>query len=116
MSLSCTCDFEDDADWYFESADDFSILTTKQSRKCCSCKTKIKPGEEALRLRRYRDPSDIYGIEESIYGDEVPLAAYYMCETCGGLYFAVQDSGMCCDIERDLKKQIREYNMGMRDG
>lgn len=112
MSLSCTCDlYGDEADWYYETADDFSVLTTKRSRKCCSCKTKIKPGEEVLKLRRYQQPSDRCNyIEESIYGGEVPLAAWYMCETCGGLYFAVTDLGMCCDIERDLKVQIREYN------
>lgn len=111
MSLSCTCDFDGDSDRYYETADDFSALDTKRSRKCCSCKTKVKPGDEVLKLRRYRDPSDRCNyIEESIYGDEVPLAPYYMCETCGGLYFAVQDLGMRCDIERDLKVQIREYN------
>lgn len=38
------------------------------------------------------------------------MASWYMCETCGGLHMAVKDLGMCCDIERDLKKQIREYN------
>ena len=110
MSLSCTCDFDGDFDWYYYSADDFSILDTKRSRKCCSCKTKIPVGSEVLRFRRYRSPSDRCNyIEEYIYGDEVPLTPWYMCEECGGLYFAVQDLNMCCDIGRSIKHQIAEY-------
>jgi len=48
-------------------------------------------------------------IEEAIYGDEVPLAVWYMCERCGDLYESITELGFCCDIGADLKKQIREY-------
>lgn len=108
MSLSCYCD-SDDADWYYEPADDFSVLDTKRSRRCCSCGEKIAVGEDVLRFRRFRSPNDEFGIEESIYGDEVPLAPWYMCETCGGLFWAVQDLGMCCDITHNIAGQIKEY-------
>ena len=109
MSLSCSCD-NDGADWWYEPSSDFAVLATKRSRKCCSCGTKIKPGDEALYLRRWRSPSMRCNyIEESIYGEEVPLAPWFLCETCGGLYFAVQDLGMCCDISDNIAHQIREY-------
>lgn len=109
MSLSCSCDF-DDPEWWYESPDDFTQLATKRGRKCCSCGTKIKPGDDVMKFRRWRSPSDRCNyIEESIYGDEVPLAAWFMCETCGGLYMSVKDLGMCCDIEENIAAQIREY-------
>ncbi len=109
MSLSCSCD-ADGADWYYEPAKDFSVLETKRGRKCCSCGAKIQPEEEVMKFRRWREPSDRCNyIEESIYGDEVPMAPWFMCETCGGLYLAVDDLGMCCDISENIAHQIKEY-------
>ncbi len=37
------------------------------------------------------------------------MAAWYLCEKCGGLYMAVQDLGMCCDVTENIAKQIRDY-------
>lgn len=109
MALSCSCE-NDGADWWYEPADDLSALDTKRGRKCCSCGTKIKPGDDVLHLRRWRSPSERCNyIEESIYGDEVPLASWFLCETCDGLYFAVQDLGMCCDVGKNIAHQIKEY-------
>lgn len=109
MSLSCYCE-SDDADWYYDGPDDFEILNTKRSRKCCSCKKQIKPGDTVIRFHRWRSPSDRCNfIEESIYGEEVPLAPWFMCETCGGLFLAIHEAGMCCDIEENMAEQIKEY-------
>ncbi len=109
MSLSCTCE-ADDPDWWYEPDKDFSVLRTKRIRKCCSCRAKIKPGQEVLEFRRWRSPSESFDfLEEKIYGDEVPLAPWFMCETCGGLHFAVADLGMCYDICEDIAKQIKEF-------
>lgn len=112
MSLSCSCDSDGDGDWYwgFSDTPDFSVLTTKRYRKCCCCKRKIVPGQEVLELPRWRSPSERCNyIEEKIYGDEVPLAPYFMCEECGGLAMAVMELGMCFDIGEPMRQQIREY-------
>jgi hypothetical protein len=61
-----------------------------------------------LLFARWRNPAD--DIEDRIYGDEVPLAPWYMCETCGGLYMAIDDLDMCCDISEPIADQIMEYN------
>ena len=109
MSLSCSCD-SDGADWYYEHSGDFAVLDTKRSRKCCSCGNKVAPGDTVLRLWRWRTPSDRCDfIEESIYGDEVPLAPWFMCETCGGLFLSVDELGMCCDINENIANQIKDY-------
>jgi hypothetical protein len=111
MSLSCNCEYDDAPAWYYDTSENFSILDTKRSRKCCSCGVKLPVGSEVLRFRRWRPTTERCNyIEESIYGDEVPLAPWYMCETCGGLYMAVQDLNMCCDISENIANQIKEYN------
>jgi len=111
MTISFSCEDYDDCEWWYAPADDFAPLKTKRSRRCCSCKEQIKPGEDALRFGRWRSPNDRCNYtEEAIYGDEVPLADWYMCEKCGGLYMAVTELGMCCDIDEDMAMQIKDHN------
>lgn len=105
MSLYCDT-YDGDHDWYY-SATDFVTLDTKRRRRCCSCKTVLTPGDDVVRLDRYRGPRD--GIEESIHGDEVPLAPWWLCETCGGLYMSLTDLEFCCDVSENIADQIREY-------
>ena len=91
MGLSCSCD-NDDADWYYVGGDEFSILSTKRSRKCCSCGTKLMPGSEVVKFERFRYP--VYdSIEEKILGPdaEVYMADWFMCEECGGLAMALAE-------------------------
>lgn len=109
MSLSCSCE-NDDAEWYYEADDDFSTLATKRSRRCCSCRKRIAVGDECVHLRRWRSPG-YDTIEERIYGEdgEVALASWYLCETCGGLHWAVTDLDMCLDIDQNIAAQIKEY-------
>ena len=110
MSLSCECDGDDGADWYYRVESDFSALNTKRARKCRSCGVRIAPGATVVEIYRYRHPSYRCNyIEESIYGDEVPLAPWFFCETCGGLHMSVEDLGFCCDIESNIAEQIKEY-------
>ena len=110
MSLSCSCE-NDNADWYYEHTNDFTVLDTKRSRKCCSCGKKLVPGDVVFKFRRWRPPSELHDfLEEAIYGDEVPLAPWFMCETCGGLFMAIDELGMCCDISENIAEQIKEYN------
>lgn len=110
MSLSCTCGDDDGFAWYFTSKDDFSTLLTKRSRKCCSCGTKIKPGDDCVKFGRYKVADS--EVEERIYGyrGEVPLASWYMCEECGGVYLSVTELGMCFDLDGDIREQVREMN------
>lgn len=109
MSLSCSC-FDYDADWYYEVANDFMVLDTKRSRKCCSCGKRIAVVDEAVKVYRNRPARE--GVEMNIYGDDhdaVSMSPWYLCETCGGLYWSIEDLGMCCSIENDIAAQIRDY-------
>ena len=112
MSLSCSCEY-DDAEWWYQPDEDFSLLATKRGRKCCSCGSKLPVGAEVLRVPRWRSPS--CDLEEHIHGDEVYMSTWYLCEKCGGLYMAVSDLKFCCNIDEDIATQIREY-MAYRSG
>lgn len=111
MSLSCDCDFDGGADvaYWWSSSFDFITLQTKRSRKCKSCGCFIKPGAEVVEFTRWRNPKD--DVETRIWGEdgEISLASWFMCETCGGLAMAVQDTGMCFSIDENVKDQIAEY-------
>lgn len=113
MSLSCAIDSDggDGCEWYYYAPPkDPAPLATKRSRRCCSCNTRIKVGDAATKFQRYRNPSERCNyIEERIYGDEVPLADWHMCETCSDLYASITELGFCCDIGEDLKQQIADY-------
>ena len=108
MGLSCDSD-GGDYDWYWTSNFQYYPLLTKRSRKCCSCKERIAVGEESMIFRRYRDPRNY--IEERIYDDEVPMAKWYLCETCGDLAISLQELGFCFTLGggESLKKQISDY-------
>lgn len=108
MSISCTCDSDGGYDWYYiADLTDFKPLNTKRGRKCCACKKPIKIGDDCVSLSRYRSPNS--DIEDRIYGDEVPMPTWYLCEECGGLAMALSDVDLCYSVEEPLKRQIQEW-------
>lgn len=110
MSLSCEIDVGDgDGDWWWYSPQDESPLETKRSRKCCSCGQKIRVGDTARKVTRYRRPTE-FEEERGIACDEVPLANWYLCEMCGDLADSITELGFCYTLGDDsLKQQIASY-------
>lgn len=107
MSLSCSCGGE--YDWYYDPPSDFTVLSTKRARKCCSCGTRLPVGTTVLKFRRWRSPTD--DIEERIHGEEVALAPWVMCEPCGGLFLALNELGYCIPIDEEpMRELVREHN------
>ena len=109
MSLSCVYDGDHDgADWWWYQPSDEAPLQTKRSRKCCSCGQQIGVGETARKIRRYRPATDWE--EMRGLGDEVPLADWHLCETCGDLADSISELGFCYDLNGEsLQEQIAEY-------
>lgn len=109
MSIPCSCGDYGDYEWWYEQQDQ-KPLETKRSRKCCSCGAKIPVGELATEFHRLRTPEN--EIEERIYGDEIYMSSWYMCETCGDLYESIVELGYCVTLTkgenmRDLVKMTR---------
>ncbi len=112
MSLSCAIDSDSgDYECFFRDIEDEAPLSTKRARKCCSCGAQILVGQASRRVPRGRPPYERCNwIEERIYGDEVPLAPYYLCETCGDLADSLSELGFCFTLGgQSLKAQIAEY-------
>ena len=113
MSLFCDARYDHDgADWWWYQPADEAPLATKRSRKCCSCGEKVGVGDTARKIRRFRPTSERCNyIEESIYGDEVPLADWYLCEKCGDLADSLGELGFCYSLGggESLQQQIAEY-------
>lgn len=110
MSLFCNAGGydTDGADWWWYQPADEAPLATKRSRKCCSCGAKVGVGETARKVRRYRPTTEWE--EMRGLGDEVRLADWYLCETCGDLADSLAELGFCYTLGGDsLAKQIDEY-------
>jgi hypothetical protein len=110
MSLFCDASGydTDGEDWWWHQPADEAPLATKRSRKCCSCGAKVGVGETARKVARYR-PATEFEEMRGIACDEVPLADWYLCETCGDLADSLAELGFCYDIGENLAKQIAEY-------
>jgi predicted RNA-binding Zn-ribbon protein involved in translation (DUF1610 family) len=110
MSLSCSCGDHDGEGWYYYTPDDFSVLKSKRRKRCVSCEKPIDPGAEVVTFERARAPTN--EIEDRIWcGDAVPLANWYMCEECGGLFLSIIATGYCIQLAkgesmRDLIAQM----------
>jgi hypothetical protein len=110
MSLSCDLDSDHDgADWWWHQPQDEAPLATKRSRKCCSCEQKVGVGDTARKIRRCRPPTE-FEETRGIACDEVPLADWYLCETCGDLADSISELGFCYNLGGEsLAQQIAEY-------
>jgi len=97
MTISCSCDFElDECNWAYIPKMNLTALSTKRGRRCCGCNKLIKVGESCQPLTRFRLART--EIEENIYGDEVPIATWYNCESCFDFYESITEQGYCVTL------------------
>lgn len=107
MSLSCSCG--DDDEWYYFAPEDYTTLDTKRSRKCCSCKAVIKVGALCAHFSRVMHPEE-GSVDYRIYGDEKPLASWWMCEKCADQFFNLEALGFCITLGTESMEELRrEY-------
>jgi len=104
--LSCSCDFDSDG-WYYYPPDDFSTFNRKRRKRCCSCNNLIDISASCVEFGRYRSP--VSYIEERIYGGEVELASWYLCEWCGEMFFNLEARGYCMFLGDRMKENIEDY-------
>lgn len=99
MPLSCDC--SDDHDWYYSSPDDYTTLDTKRRKRCVSCCEFIEL--KSICLKFY-----CYSIDEDSV--EKPLEYLYMCETCGDLFYSLEDLGFCLNMGEDMRELVKDYH------
>jgi hypothetical protein len=110
MGLSCTCKewYGDPGTWAFFQPKDFTVLTTKRRKRCCSCKALIDVGSDCLRFDRLRAPYN--EIEEKILGDEILIPPHYMCYHCGEIYLNLEAIGYCVNPYESMDELLSEYH------
>ena len=110
MSLSCTClEWDGDPDqWWYIPANKFEEFKAKKRKRCCSCKELIDIGSDCLCFDRFRESRSY--IEENIWGDEVQLASWYMCEKCGEIYLNLESIGYCLNLGDNMVDCLAEYH------
>ena len=108
MSLFCDAGGydTDGADWWWYQPAAEAPLATKRSRKCCSCGQKVGVGETARKVQRYRPATEWEEIRG--LGDEVQLADWYLCETCGDQRTRFRSLAFDNLGGKSLKQQIAE--------
>ncbi len=106
MTLTCDCGGWEDWDFRYEDPQE-TTLKTKRPRKCASCGGKINVGDTCVRFPRFRKSRSV--IEERIFGDDVQLADWHMCETCGDLFWSLRELGFCIYLGDNMRELVREY-------
>lgn len=111
--LTCECG-DGDYGWRYEDGNPVAPLATKRARRCCSCKERIAVGDDCMKFTRWRQTAP-YSVAERIYGDEEPMASWYLCDRCAGLYESLDSLGFCDLLGQDLREACREYAQMQRD-
>ena len=122
MSLSCSCsDWDGDGlGWILAEKiitrgegkipaeiEYFFPLETKRARKCCSCGELIKVGDLALKFKRFRSATKFEA--DRLGWDEVSMAPWFMCESCGEIFLNLEAAGFCLDITESMAELMEEY-------
>lgn len=122
MSLSCSCGEWDGEGWYWVLAQKtiangdgkipreveyFFPLESTRAKRCCSCNEKIVPGKLALRFNRWRGST---AFEYDRLGwEEVKIAPWFMCESCGEIFLNLDNVGYCIDIRDFMPHLLEEH-------
>ncbi len=113
MGLTCGCDsdwYPDPGDWYWNGkVDDYKPLPFKRRKRCCSCKKLMDVGSLAVEHNRIKVPEN--DIEVNIYGEdgEMPISSDWMCESCGDIFFSLEELGYCVAPREDMRELAKEY-------
>ena len=111
MGISCECNADYEAEWWWEVHHAPTILDTKRSRKCISCGEKLQPDSAVYKVFRWRNPKT--EIEERIFGEggEVYMADWHLCLSCAAIYHALQRVKVCVNLGEDnLHDYLAEFN------
>jgi len=111
MSLSCTCDYYEDYDWWYIPPNDYRIFKARRRKRCSSCHELIEMGESIARFQIARPTK--YELEDNIFGEdgEVPMADKLFCEKCADLYFSLSELGFSCIAPTENMYELaKEYH------
>lgn len=117
MSISCSCsegEYEPGDTVYYSPVDYATFPQRRRRVRCRSCNTLISPGDTVAEWKRFKIPDS--DVEVRIYGEdgEVPMASWWMCETCADLAFSIQELGFCVSPFGNMLEDAKEAGAMMR--
>ncbi|MBU2844033.1 hypothetical protein [Acidithiobacillus thiooxidans] len=83
MTISCAIEC-DGAAWWWSANMRLLPYDKNRGKRCCSCGDMVRRGAKYIQVERWRDNAN--EVEERIYGDEVPLASWVVCESCAPIF------------------------------
>ena len=119
MSLSCSCDYDDDdAPWYWWPPKDYTTYKKWRGQMCAckGCNHMIRYGQTVGQVFRTRPYTEWELDHFGTWGDEgdpeaVYLASAFMCERCTDLFFSFDDLGFhCVSPYEDMVGLAKEYH------
>ncbi|MBU2793945.1 hypothetical protein HAQ01_11190 [Acidithiobacillus thiooxidans] len=102
MTISCAIEWDGKAWWW---STDMRLLSYDmrphppsrfRAKQCCSCGDLVLRSAKYIQVERWRDCAN--EIEERICGDEVPLASWFVCESCAPIFVKLHDMNVDVDL------------------
>ena len=88
MTISCAVDC-DGAAWWWSANMRLLPYDKNRGKRCCSCGDMVCRGAQYIQVERWREC--VSDIEQRIYGDEVPLASWVICESCAPIFVKLHE-------------------------
>lgn len=107
MSLSCSCDSPYDGESFFWRDQYDTTMPVGIRKRCCSCKDLINISAFATAFPRFRSP--LPDAEEAIHDEEVPLANWYLCETCSDLFWSLDALDYCIGLGENMHDLVCDH-------
>ena len=109
MTVSCECAYGGDYEWFFSSPTDFTRQPIGRRHRCYSCRTVIPLYDDCGEFACERPATEWEEIHLGWDGEQVEIASIWMCASCTGLFWALEELGYCVELEkgermRDLAK------------
>ncbi|MDD2748656.1 hypothetical protein [Acidithiobacillus thiooxidans] len=95
MTISCAIEC-DGAAWWWNANMRLLPYDKKKGKRCCSCGDMVQHGAKYIQVERWRDCAN--EVEERIYGDEVPLASWVVCESCAPIFVKLHEMNVDVDL------------------
>jgi len=110
MGLTCENENYEEHAWFYRQPTDFTVLSTKRGRNCCSCLRFITVRQPVLAFTCKRPSRSEFEFKFYGYKEEaVPMATRYMCEKCGDLALNLNELGYCTPPGEDMRQLVKEY-------
>ena len=100
MSLSCSCDYDDDVAYWIRKPKDYT--KSNNECNCASCNKQIIKDAICIEFVCWAN-------DEGDHGEDLP--SLFLCEECSDIYFNLDELGFeCIGPQEDMRELLEEYH------